>query len=177
MIGLGLYIRIQPSMANADSASLCEAIKEYIRATEGLCLETKNDRICLLHGFVPYSTLYKIQEIIEQHSLSDCWCQFIEATDDPTKRIGAFMYQGKDIVYDMQGSLTRGKALEDVARMENPSFDIECPRIENGKICWLYDENQLYIRKYEENKLVLMLDGIIKVDNRSIKGEYFMLDD
>lgn len=118
----------------------------------------------------PEPLIPEVLELIRKSALNKAWYEY----RDENGGIGAKEFVLGNEVYAMCGSINDSILINDVYALACEEFLKKCTGRNGDCVIDISGDNQLHIRRFDGEKLKLIIDGNIEVDNRSGERIYWL---
>ena len=81
-------------------------------------------------------------------------------------------FENGELVYSMSGGIERGKDLDDVVRDSHEGLDEACRNRETDYLEFRNDDDQVYVRRFMDDKTIEIMNGIVELDTRDKKNHF-----
>lgn len=127
----------------------------------------ENYDIVMAYEIIPAEIYRLIEYVIEQIPEGHVWIQY-------ETRGGLFVREyldGKQI-YEMNGNMERGSDLEDNVREDYEGLNVACENRKTDFLEYKNDDEQVFIRRFKDNKTIEIMNGAVAQDDRTEKDHY-----
>lgn len=126
-----------------------------------------NYDIVMTFDIIPANINKLIGYVVEQIPDGLVWIQY-------ETRGGVFVreYMNGNLIYAMNGNMERGSDLEDYVRGDYDGLNVACENRETDFVEYKNDDEQVFIRRFKDDKTIEIMNGAVVQDDRAEKDHF-----